>query len=273
VQVYLSHDDVNKNRPFKQDYEKIVTTPKPVEANPAAPVVSETDVVESRVGEPLIISTQRGDQAAENPIIKPVDAVQNTPANQAEGGGERSSGGASRTEGAKNATIDFGHFAGPSVPQAGKPKEELTGRKLEMVSDRFNRRWYAVSPQREMGESQPVSTEAPTVSAPSQPLAEPSLPVAPSVPLEFSPVQSGGEPPKENIIVPPPPPVPAAPDSQEIPIELPQQPSQGGGVGDEKDESEHLITWEKADELGLKLPETGIDAKPQIHGFEPIDEL
>ncbi len=232
VPLNLSLEEDKKTRPLKQDYERIVT-PKPVEANPAAPVVSEAQVAESGVGEPLIVSTEAGESKPENPVIKPVDAVQD--------GGTTSE----------------------------TPKEEITGRKLEMLSDRFNRKWYAIGPQRESGAGDEGSNQ------PAQQL-EPE-PSAPTNSIQDQPVdssQGGEEGEQKEIIIAPPPPIPTVlePKEERLP-EVTNLPAESRGVGEEKDESEHLITWEKADELGLKLPNMHVDAEGSNNGFQPIDEL
>ncbi|HSX42099.1 MAG TPA: type IV secretion system DNA-binding domain-containing protein [Candidatus Saccharimonadales bacterium] len=213
VPVNLSLDEDKKTKSLKQDWERIVT-PKPTPVLPTAPVISESEVPANGA---LVLEHQPVEQAESEPASAPKNLDdRGVPVE------ERSD------DQPANQPADRGVVS-------EKPKEPLTGRKLEMLSDRFNRKWYSVSSPTEAGELSGGGT-----------LAGPN-----SVEVEEPKVETTVQ---ENQNTEP-------------------QPVQSGGVGETSDENGHLITWDKADELGLKLPNTTVDAKAPIDDFQPIDEL
>lgn len=109
-------------------------------------------------------------------------------------------------------------------------------KKIQMLNDRFNRKWYAVSGS---GESREVPTQSREVSPNSEPTR---------------PAQSGGE----------------RVENEDKSSFLPTEGSQSGG---ERVENDHLITWDKASELGLKLENPHKDPAPSSDDLLPIDEL
>ncbi|HUD21024.1 MAG TPA: type IV secretion system DNA-binding domain-containing protein [Candidatus Saccharimonadales bacterium] len=128
--------------------------------------------------------------------------------------------------------------SGGEVPEKNgeeaAPKDIEQGRKIEILKDRFDRQWYAVSSKGE-GESQPN----PEVSEVAQHIEEPATQNEPVVQEENVPENTG-----TNL--------------------------QSGGVGSEE---EPLISWDKADELGLSLGQTVKTDTKASDEFEPIDEL
>lgn len=113
--------------------------------------------------------------------------------------------------------------------------------KIEMLTDRFNRHWYAVT-DNNSSEIKGAGEQLEKVT---------SVPDYHNNPFnsEFltdQPIQTES---KTDTTV------------------------QSGGVVERKDEAPQLITWEKADELGLKLPNQPNQAEPINNEFQPIDEL
>jgi len=102
----------------------------------------------------------------------------------------------------------------------------LKKNKVEILKDRFNRQWYALSPNNRVEDKDEKPTEAP--------------------------IAAISEKVKEKIHM--------------------DQPRSGGDRGEVKDET-NLITWEQADELGLKLDSKDVKRPTNIDEFEPIDEL
>lgn len=123
---------------------------------------------------------------------------------------------------------------GPSVEPTSDNSDGLTDQKIQIINDRFNRRWYAVSKnQHQTGETDRKNITAVANNTPTNP------------PQEVA----------------------------NFPNPATQPPDQSGGVGEPKLGSDHLISWEKADELGLKLQNPHINPKPQSTELIPIDEL
>jgi hypothetical protein len=106
-----------------------------------------------------------------------------------------------------------------------------TGKKIQVLKDRFDRPWYAVA-QNETGEHREKIIEE-------QPQDEDRI---------------------EQV--------------ENLPITDIQTPSQSGGVVTENNGEEQLISWDKADELGLKLPDKASQITNNFDSdFKPIDEI
>ncbi len=115
---------------------------------------------------------------------------------------------------------------------------------MEIIPDRFNRRWYAIS-QQSAPESEPVTSD-----------------------------EGGGEAAEKAAVTIDEKPMPPVAEPTPPVAEITQtKPIEGGGVGEQKAESDQFITWEKADELGLKLPNEAPGANQDLTEFKPIDEL
>lgn len=118
-----------------------------------------------------------------------------------------------------------------------KPHLSTLGKKIEIIKDRFDRRWYAVAERSEERRGE----------MPAESSAE--------VPTDLTPSQS----PTESIVA------------------FEQPPSaitESGGERGESVENQHLISWEKADELGLKISQKSDQpSATKADDFEPIDEL
>lgn len=137
----------------------------------------------------------------------------------------------------------------PDLPKDISPVEEkdvlaepqsflsTKGSKIEMLTDRFNRRWYAVTPEKNEGGGVAEKNQPDITPLAAEMLAEPEESTAPMG--------------SENR----------------------QTEPQSREVGETRDENDQLITWEKADELGLKLTDEPLKPTPKSDGFEPIDEL
>ena len=106
------------------------------------------------------------------------------------------------------------------------PSAILKSNKVEILKDRFNRQWYALSPKKREADKAEKPTESPEAA------------IAEKV--------------KEELHM--------------------DQPQSGGDRGEPKDQT-NLITWEQADELGLKLESKDIKRPTNLDEFEPIDEL
>jgi len=138
----------------------------------------------------------------------------------------------------------------PSIVEESEPKTNLPDDlKVEILKDRFSRNWYAVAGDQlhwpvEQGREQPNSADQ---LGESQLLARPADQVSPSPTANGRPLASRGEAAEK---------------------ETDTQPSGGGG-------SEDLITWEKAEELGLRLQQPNIKKSEvdQAGDYQPIDEL
>ena len=126
-----------------------------------------------------------------------------------------------------------------SADQKGERAGELLEKnKVEILKDRFDRQWYAVTPipKTDSGEKR---TLAPAVA-------------------EIKPVDTEA---------------PRAAISEKVVEEMHMKQPQGGGDRGEGGENTHLITWDQADELGLKLEKPVVERGSETDEFEPIDEL
>jgi hypothetical protein len=120
-----------------------------------------------------------------------------------------------------------------------KETEFILPKKMEILKDRFNRQWYAVSPEGDMVEKPTEAGESP--------VSESSSLVSPAPEAAIS----------EQVI-------------EELHLDTEPQ---SGGAGESDEELTHLITWDQADSLGLKLDSTHVD-RPKINDdYEPIDEI
>ncbi len=121
-----------------------------------------------------------------------------------------------------------------------KAGELLEKNKVEILKDRFDRQWYAV-----------------TTKADESPLGQERK-------------ETGVQPEKAEVT--------EAPEAaiSEVLIEekkMEDAPTQSGGDGGESDETTHLITWDQADELGLKVENPVVERSAETDEFQPIDEL
>lgn len=118
-------------------------------------------------------------------------------------------------------------------PEEGKLNISALPKKTEIIKDRFQRQWYAISGG--LGEGAD-KTEVPEAAISEQ--------VIESLHME------------ENI-------------EKKNEAARPQS----GGAGERIGEDTHLITWDQADELGLKLENNTVKRPAINEDFEPIDEL
>lgn len=128
------------------------------------------------------------------------------------------------------------------------------GKKIQIIKDRFDRPWYAVG-KNETGLSTKLEAGLSTrleAGEQTQKISE-TKPLDHSTPLEVN--RARGE-------------------QVEEPKITDTQPDLGGGGEPEEKGEEHLISWDKASELGLKLPENEPKKDNDFSDqFEPIDEL
>jgi len=121
--------------------------------------------------------------------------------------------------------------------------EVLKDNKVEILKDRFNRQWYAVTTK--VGEAAKDNTKGDDYQEP----VEEKQTTAPESAIS------------EKII-------------EEFKMENNQDThSRGGGDSGEIDQDTQLITWDQADQLGLKLDNYGKSKRDEIDEFEPIDEI
>ncbi|MEX2361849.1 MAG: type IV secretory system conjugative DNA transfer family protein, partial [Patescibacteria group bacterium] len=126
----------------------------------------------------------------------------------------------------------------PKDQDGEKLKETLKNNKIEIIKDRFDRQWYGVTPIERTLEDGGVAKKD-----------------------EIAPEQ------KTETISPP-----AALSEKVIEKYNMETPQSGGDRGEKTDETQ-LISWEQADQLGLKLPNKDVARPTNYDDFEPIDEL
>jgi hypothetical protein len=134
--------------------------------------------------------------------------------------------------------------AAPAAPEEPKVLQLPEGKKIEMLKDRFDRKWYAMSDQSASGSNAPLPMTA------DKPTEEGSSILASTAAGEPLPIHRLGEPEAAIPVM----------DNEAAPT-----PEQG---------SEALISWEKADELGLNLTDTApVVRRNEPDDLLPIDEL
>ncbi len=139
-----------------------------------------------------------------------------------------------------------------AIKTGERAQEFLKNNKVEILKDRFDRQWYALTAQTdgsvwgEDREAEEVQKQEPT-EAPEAAISE--------VVIEEKHMED----------VPSP-----ASQSKDSAVETPVQ---SGGDRGEGDETTHLITWDQADELGLKLEKPAVERGSDSDEFQPIDEL
>lgn len=125
-------------------------------------------------------------------------------------------------------------------PRAGESLEKaLKKNKIEIIRDRFSRQWYAVTPnsqEKEQGSSHPL-------------IGEDELETI----TDHKKKEESHHEPKKEI--------------------KPTSVEQGRGDRGEGEEESQLITWDQADELGLKLTNRAVKRPIDLDEFEPIDEI
>jgi len=131
----------------------------------------------------------------------------------------------------------------PTKPQETGERglNKLENSKIEMINDRFNRKWYAISSREQQvgGESGSGGEVISTISTGLK---------------ESTPADS----------------------QSSLPTQATQTPAtqaQSGGMGERAKENNPLITWEKASELGLRVPDEVPNTSNNADDYLPIDEL
>ena len=127
-------------------------------------------------------------------------------------------------------------------PIANETNLLLENRKIELLTDRFNRRWYSVSPPKDQMPTDLGAEESEKENNLTQ--NEPAPEIANTTPAIVN----------TEIVEP---------------ADTPTETESRGEV----DNLEPLITWEKADELGLGAAETRNRPHESDDEFQPIDEL
>lgn len=156
----------------------------------------------------------------------------------------------------------------PEKDSGGAISEALDKNKIQIINDRFSRKWYAISPKEKGRESNEVEKAEKEEIKPEAKKVELDPSVASRLVWEqpgisradVAPLSREDE--KKTELL-------TAKEDGGDQAKSTSQPQSGG----DKEENEPLITWEKASELGPQITKTEPRPHVQSDDFLPIDEL